>query len=56
MADDYRDWFAGIFIALIIGLVSGYAWGWYHGEMKFENGYQAAIEEVAVMSKGELCE
>ena len=51
-----RDWFAGILIALIIGLGIGYAWGWYHGGMKFDKGYQAAIEEIAVMSKGELCE
>ena len=56
MSDDNRDWLAGIFITAIVFLALGYAWGWYHGEMKFERGYQAAIEEMDVMSKGELCQ
>ena len=50
------DWFTGIFIAIIIGLMAGYAWGWYHGEMKYERGYEAAAEELSIVIKGELCQ
>ena len=49
------DWFAWIFITLIIGIGIGYYWGWYHGEMKFEQGYEAAAEELSVVVKGEVC-
>jgi len=49
------DWFAGIFIAIIIGLIAGYAWGWYHGEMKYERGYKAAAEELSAVVREEIC-
>ena len=51
-----RDWLAGIFITAVVFLTLGYAWGWYHGEMKYERGYEAAAEELSIVIKGELCQ
>jgi len=57
--DDHNDWFAGIFIAIIIGLIAGYAWAWHHGniqlERAYEQGYEAAVEELMVVVRGEVC-
>ena len=51
-----RDWLAGILIALLIGLGIGYAYRYAQDVSGFDLGYEAAIEEISVMSKGELCE
>ena len=56
MIDDHRDCFGGIFIALILGLGIGYAYRYAQDVSGYDRGYETAIEEVAVMSKGELCE
>ena len=55
MIDDHRDCFGGIFIALILGLGIGYAYRYAQDVSGYDLGYEAAIEEISVMSKGELC-
>ncbi len=52
---DQNDWFAAIFITAAIFLVIGYAWGYSHQAMNYEAGYVAAIEEMTVLVKGEIC-
>lgn len=53
---DRNDWFAAIFIALIIGVVLGYAWGYLRQGLNYEAGYVAAVEEMTVLVKGEICQ
>ena len=53
---DRNDWFAGIFIALIIGLALGYAWGYSRQGINYEAEYALAIEELSVVVKGEICQ
>ena len=53
---DRNDYFAAIFIALIIGVALGYAWGYSHQKMNYDTGYVAAIEEMTVLVKGEICQ
>lgn len=53
---DRNDYFAAIFIALIIGVALGYAWGYSHQTINYEAGYVAAIEEMTVLVKGEICQ
>jgi len=57
--DDHNDWFAGIFIAIIIGLIAGYAWAWHHGKIQLERahdkGYEACTNELEVVICEEVC-
>ena len=53
---DRNDWFAGIFIALIIGIALGYAWCYAQGVTGYERGYTDAIAEMTVVAKGEICQ
>ena len=52
---DRNDWFAGIFIALIVGLIAGYAWGYSRQGINYEARYAEAIEELSVVVKEEIC-
>lgn len=53
---DRNDWFAAIFITLIAGLVLGYAWGYSRQGINYEARYEAAIDELSVVVKGEICQ
>lgn len=52
---DRNDWFAVIFITLIVGLVAGYAWGYSRQGVNYEAGYTEAAEELSVVVKEEIC-
>ncbi len=53
---DRNDWFAAIFLALVIGIALGYAWAYYHGKLKYEYGYTDGVKEMSVIAKGEICQ
>ena len=60
MTSEKYDWFAGIFIAIIIGITLGYAWAWHHGNIRLERaheqGYEAAVDELMVVVKEDICQ
>ena len=53
---DRNDWFAGIFIALAIGIALGYAYRYAQEPLAYEDRYEAAIDELSVVVKGEICQ
>ena len=53
--NDRNDWFAGIFIAIIIGMALGYAYRYGQERSIQERSYEAAAEELSVVVKGEIC-
>lgn len=52
---DRNDWFAAIFITLIIGVAAGYALGYSRQGMNYEAGYAEAYDELSVVVKEEIC-
>ncbi len=55
MTDDRNDWFAGIFIALAIGLAIGYVWGHGQSDLRYEEGFDAGQENMMVVVREEVC-
>ena len=53
---DRNDWFAAIFITLIIGAALGYVWGYSRQGINYEARYTEAIEELSVVVRGEICQ
>ena len=50
-----RDWFGAIFIAVIVSLAIGYAWGMHGGKQVAAQGYQADMERLTVIVKDDVC-
>ena len=55
MENDRNDWFAAIFITAVIFLVLGYAYRYAQEPLAYEARYEAAIDELSVVVKGEIC-
>ena len=53
--DENNDWFAGIFIAIIIGMALGYAWRYGQERGIQERSYQAAAEELSAVVREDIC-
>jgi len=51
-----RDWFAWMFIAAIVFLGLGYAWGMGVGQLNYDRVYSEVIADMDVLVKGELCQ
>ena len=50
-----NNWFAALLVTAFIFLVIGYAWRYGQEGQSYDKGFSDGIEEVSVMSKGELC-
>ena len=54
-----QDWFGAIFIAAIVSLAIGYAWGLHGGKQvaaqEYEEQYEADIERLTVIVRDDVC-
>jgi len=59
MTNEKYDWFGWLILTAFIFTGIGYAWAWHHGniqlERAYEQGYEAAVEELMVVVRGEVC-
>ena len=53
--NDRKDWFAGIFIAIIIGMALGYVYRYGQERDIEERSYEAAVEELSVVVREDVC-
>ena len=55
MTKNAQDWLGAIFIAVIISLVIGYAWGLHGGRQVAGQEYEADMERLTVIVKDDVC-
>ena len=59
MTSEKYDWFGWMIITAIVFLVIGYAWAFNHGniqlERAYEQGYEAAVEELMAVVREDVC-
>ena len=55
MTNEKYDYFAWIFITAIVFLVIGYCWRWGQERGIQERSYEAAVEELMVVVKEDVC-
>ena len=59
MTSKEYDWFGWMIITAIVFTVLGYTWAWHHGKIQleraYEEGYQAAVDELMVVVKEDVC-
>ena len=50
-----KDWFGAIFIAVIVSLVIGYAWGLHGGKQVAVKEFKAEMQELTVIVRDDVC-
>ena len=50
-----QDWFGAIFIAVIVSLAIGYAWGMHGGKQVAIHEFKADMQELTVIVKDDVC-
>ena len=59
MTEHTKDWFGWLILTAFIFTGLGYAWAWHHGniqlERAYEQDYEAAVEELMVVVKEDVC-
>ena len=50
-----KDYFAAIFIAIVVGLLAGYAWGRHGGKQVAEAQYEVELQELTVIVRDDVC-
>ena len=59
MTNEKYDWFGWLILTAFIFTGLGYAWAWHHGKIQLERaheqGYEAAVEELMVVVKEDIC-
>ena len=59
MTSEKYDWFGWVILTAFIFTGIGYAWAWHHGKIQLElapnKGYEAAVDELMVVVKEDVC-
>jgi len=55
MTSEKADWFGWIFITAIVFLALGYCWRWGQEQGIQERSYEAAVEELSVVVREDIC-
>jgi len=59
MTSEKYDWFGWLILTAFIFTGIGYAWAWHHGKIQLERahnkGYEAAVDELMVVVKEDVC-
>ena len=50
-----QDWFGAIFIAVIVSLVIGYAWGLHGGKQVAGQEFKADMQKLTVIVRDDVC-
>ena len=60
MTNEKYDWFGWLILTAFIFTGIGYAWAWHHGKIQleraYEQGYEATVDELMVVVRGEICQ
>ena len=56
MTEHTRDWFGWLLLTAFIFTALGYAWRYGQEQGIEERSYEAAVEELMVVVKGEICQ
>ena len=51
-----NNWFAALLVTAFTFLVIGYAWRYSQDSFNYEVGFRDGIEEMSVVTKGEICQ
>ena len=59
MTNKQYNWFSWLILTAFIFTGLGYAWAWHHGKIQLElahdKGYEAAVDELMVVVKEDVC-
>ena len=59
MTSKEYNWFGWMILTAFIFTGLGYAWAWHHGKIQLElahdKGYEAAVDELMVVVKEDVC-
>ena len=50
-----QDWFGAIFIAVIVSLAIGYAWGLHGGKQVAGQEFKAEMQKLTVIVRDDIC-